>query len=252
MRITQIHKSFLDKVKRISSIEGWREYEVFRTFAEISYRAFEAQITMKRDKERSDKAEAEYMAIVKRCQKPKETMQLMCELLGEVTMALQTETKDFLGPVMMELAANSSMGQFFTPPEISLLMAQVTMDKDQIEKTIAKNGYFTIDEPACGSGCTIIASALHLQQLGIDMSRVFFRLTDLDWLAYCVAFIQVNILNLQAVVFNGNTLTLEMRTSLETTSMAVALRSKGEYHLKASPLGVLSFMAEAVRERMSV
>ena len=49
------------------------------------------------------------------------------------------------------------MGQFFTPYDVSRMMAEMTFDT--VDEIIAEQGFVTVQEPACGAGGMIIAAA---------------------------------------------------------------------------------------------
>jgi N-6 DNA Methylase len=79
---------------------------------------------------------------------------------------------DVLGSYYLECASHSSKqarGEFFTPPEISRMMAKMTFDVDAIK---AKNRPITVNEPACGSGGMILAAAELFAPDSVDLLRV--------------------------------------------------------------------------------
>ncbi|MFB1024993.1 MAG: N-6 DNA methylase, partial [Octadecabacter sp.] len=78
------------------------------------------------------------------------------KLLGLLIEALDSEPRDILGPLYMELEiANKDAGQFFTPPELSDLMANLTFG-DELNK-LEHQPFITAGEPACGAGGMILA-----------------------------------------------------------------------------------------------
>ncbi|MNZ76725.1 N-6 DNA Methylase [compost metagenome] len=117
---------------------------------------------------------------------------------------------DLLGGIFMELEfGSSSMGQFFTPCEVSRLIAALTLG-DHV-KELEHRPYITLDEPASGSGGMVIAAAEHLLSKGYNPQQVLYiRCTDIDPLAADMCFIQLALLGLPASVYTGNTLTMKM------------------------------------------
>lgn len=64
---------------------------------------------------------------------------------------------DPMGDMFMGRVSHGQHGQFFTPESISLLMAEIIMD----EKI---HDGMTINDPACGSGRTLLMSLKHLRE----------------------------------------------------------------------------------------
>lgn len=113
----------------------------------------------------AERSEAEYMALVDRY-KPDE-LQGFAELLGIATLALLDKPQDFLGSVFMQAQlGNDRMGQFFTPYELSYLIAEMTIHDIDAEKPL-----ITVQEPACGSGGMVVAFAQAARNRGVDVQR---------------------------------------------------------------------------------
>ena len=92
--------------------------------------------------------EQEYLQIVD--QYEKEEVSDFCELLAVLVELLEPEPRDVLGGLYMEWElGNDNNGQFFTPPKISLMMAQMTYG-DQLKEL--EQPFITLSEPACGAG----------------------------------------------------------------------------------------------------
>ena len=117
--------------------------------------------------------------------------------------------QDFLGSLFMKLNLGSHWrGQFFTPFNVCLMMASMSLDLDSsVEKSFV-NGYTTINDPSCGSGATLIA-ALHLfREHGINYQP--FVLTtgyDIDRTAAEMCYIQLSLLGAAGYVVVTDTLT---------------------------------------------
>ena len=79
---------------------------------------------------------------------------------------------DVLGPYYLDIAAHSSKqarGEFFTPPELSKLIARMVFDPEAIK---SEGKPITLNEPACGSGGMVLAAAELLAPDSVDLLRV--------------------------------------------------------------------------------
>lgn len=122
---------------------------------------------------------------------------------------LAGEMHDFLGALYMEheLGADE-MGQYFSPSSISRLLAGLLMPG--AEEKIKREGWITIDEPACGSAGMVVALAYWMVEAGLNPSeQLYATCTDIDPMVADMAFIQLALLGIPAKVVTGNTLTLK-------------------------------------------
>lgn len=197
--------SFYEAFRSAQGREGWRSGEVLRYFLEAGYRAVRGRLITG---EAWDANEAEYMKIVKFCRNPKETMSDLAVMLGAMTLALSADPVDFVGPVFSEIAADSGMGQFFTPHELSYLIAKLSIPPR--EEALADKQYITIQEPACGVGGMILATNVALREAGYDVAReVHWFAVDVDRRAISAAYLQAALTDCSGVFVHGNTLSLE-------------------------------------------
>lgn len=122
---------------------------------------------------------------------------------------LAGEIHDFLGALYMEQELGADeMGQYFSPSCISRLMAGLLMPGAQ--ETIKRDGWMTLDEPACGSAGMVIAFAYWMGEAGLNPSeQLYATCTDIDPMVADMAFIQLALLGIPAKVVTGNTLTLQ-------------------------------------------
>lgn len=176
---------------------------VFRDFVTMS-----AVALSKLDLRQAEAREELYMQTVRKYSR--EEAEIIKAMFGELQEALHVSPRDVLGEIYMQLElGNSRMGQFFTPHHICQLMADITMSDDIVEK-VALHGFVTVNEPASGSGATIIAMMLAMQERGLNYQRhVHVIATDLDSTAAMMAYVQLSLMYVPAVVVHGNTLTLE-------------------------------------------
>jgi len=156
----------------------------------------------------ADAIEERYMAVVKR-NRP-EDVRAMPELLGITALAVREGGSDFLGQVVVELELRSDhMGQFFTPYDVSRMMAEMTFDT--VDEIIAEQGFVTVQEPACGAGGMIIAAADVIERKGFDIGRqLYVDGTDLSPMCFRMSYLQASLRGVPATIRRGNTLSLEM------------------------------------------
>lgn len=163
--------------------------------------------TLDRDSERIQSRATEFDACIKRLggiEKP-------AELLAIVTDALtENPEQDFLGGLFMKLElGNHWNGQFFTPYSVCELMARINLE--HIKDEVAKRGYVSINDCACGAGATLIAAAnvmkindVNYQQHGLFVAQDVDRITGL------MCYIQLSLLGCPGYVIIGNSLTNPM------------------------------------------
>ncbi|QOT74537.1 SAM-dependent DNA methyltransferase (plasmid) [Sphingobium fuliginis] len=154
-----------------------------------------------------DDREARYLDIAGRYDR--RTIEMFPKVLAEVTLALEAEPCDILGEVFSGLEIhNKYRGQFFTPYPVCQLMAQVTGgDRASLEPLIAKKGFVTAVEPACGAGAMIIALSQAMREAGINYQQhLHVTAIDIDPRAVHMAFIQFSLLHIPACVVLGDSL----------------------------------------------
>ncbi|MCC6455182.1 MAG: N-6 DNA methylase [Caldilineaceae bacterium] len=188
-------------------------YEVFRDWtelaaAEVHQLPYHAGVYAK--DAAFEAVEAQYMQVAKKYERA--DFGIFAELLGITRLALATKHQDFLGQCYMRLEINNMRaGQYFTPYEVSLLVTRMCLEK--IEPVIEENGgWFTLQEPACGSGGMVIAAAQILEERRIGSGTMYFDATDIDRLCSNMTYIQAGLLGLTGVVWHGNTLSMEMQS----------------------------------------
>ena len=163
--------------------------------------------------------EAEYMTIVDR--HGAEVMgtfaQMLAGLIAEIEQA-DGEFTDLLGSIYMSLElGNDARGQFFTPPGVCQIIAGITTTRDDLRERVAQSGFITVGEPAIGGGATVIPvvtevlraglnPAEHLHITGIDIDRGVLRM----------AYVQLSLMGVPAVLYVGDTLRMEMREDYYT------------------------------------
>lgn len=206
----------------IGSIQYWSPRETFTDFVEM------AAIAHRNAFDQTGKADREsrYQNLI---QKYKPADQgLFGKLHGMLVQALTDQRADILGQLYMELgASNAERGQYFTPPAISNLLAGLTIDTDQIHHQIARRGFVTLSEPASGSGAMIIGFANKMLDLKINYQQhLHVTLVDLDIRAVHMAYVQLSLLHVPAIVVHGNTLTVEEYSHWVTAAHHIGMFSR--------------------------
>ena len=132
-------------------------------------------------------------------------------MLACLIKTLQTEPRDVLGPMYMELEiANKDAGQFFTRPELSELMARVNCDEQL--SILNDQPFITLAEPACGAGGMVLAFVKVLIDAGHNPAeKLWVQCNDVDRLAALICYIQLTLWHVPAQVIVGNTLSGKQR-----------------------------------------
>ncbi|NUS39416.1 MAG: SAM-dependent DNA methyltransferase [Lysobacter sp.] len=182
-------------------------WTVFGDFVELAALAIANAV----DKRQFAVREARYLQIIQRYD-PEEARRFPA-MLAELVSALELDPADQLGAIFGELElGNAARGQFFTPPELCRLMARLSIDPEDMREKIARRGYITVQEPAAGAGAMIIAMATELQAAGFSYQQhMHVTAIDVDSRAVHMAYVQLSLLHVPAVVILGNTLAVEER-----------------------------------------
>jgi hypothetical protein len=178
-------------------------YEVFRDF--VTMAACSLHNSVHKDPVR----EEEYLQIIAGYKKTDQMA--FPKLLGQLIEALDSEPRDILGPLYMELEiANKGAGQFFTPPELSDLMANLTFG-DELNK-LEHRPFITAGEPACGAGGMILALVKVMITAGHNPAeKLWVQAIDVDRIAAMMCYIQLSLWNVPAEIIVGNTLSWDIR-----------------------------------------
>lgn len=208
----KLDKNFiLDSIKKLGEIRGINV--AFEDVVKCCAYAIANRFDMNQDREK------EFMRITKKYNK--EEQMLFPKILAALVLEYRKadEPIDILGDIYENLGLiKKGAAQFFTPIGICKLMAKVTMNKEQDEKTIAEKGYIDVLDPACGSGRNLYASYSELLDSGIDKNNILLIGDDIDLTCCCMTYIQLSLMNANAVVHHQNTLTLNVYDTFYTPS----------------------------------
>ncbi|WP_230851082.1 SAM-dependent methyltransferase [Ralstonia solanacearum] len=93
----------------------------------------------------------------------------------------------------------------FTPFEVSRMIAKMMLSGAAAE--IERKGFITLMEPAAGAGGMVIAAASALLDEGINYQQTMHAtLIDVDPIACHMAYVQMSLLHVPAIVIHGNAL----------------------------------------------
>lgn len=201
-------KALADAIKRLSHRHP--THRVFSDFVELSAIAIHNSVEP-RDSERWQRREARYFQIIKTYSK--EELSSFTELLALLTDALSAGPADVLGQLFMALELGSHwIGQFFTPIELAKLMARMTLGTPTAEDIEARGGFIALNEPACGSGCMVLAFADAMAESHLNyQQQLHVTAQDLDITAVHMAYVQLSLMHIPAVILHGNSLMVEVR-----------------------------------------
>lgn len=195
--------------KRTPSLEGMLRrlahgvdlWTVWRDFCELSAIAISNTV----DLAQRDEREARYLSIAKRYSR--EQLDTFAGALGTLVIQLEAGFDDVLGRTFMALElGNKWAGQFFTPFEVCRLTAEMHVD-DAMRATIADRGYVTAADPAVGAGAFPIGLAAAMHDAGIPYQQVLHvTAQDIDAKAVHMAYVQLSLFHIPAVVIVGDSL----------------------------------------------
>lgn len=157
--------------------------------------------------ERFEKHEKRYMDIAK--QYSRKELENVVKIFAEITKMLEKNPyQDLLGDLYMQLNMGSSeLGQFFTPYNISEMMAHCAFDADYIKKELDTKGFVVINEPCVGGAANIIGYLKVLNVNGINYQKKCIIVgQDLSRISALMAYIVLSMLGCQAIIKIGDTL----------------------------------------------
>lgn len=217
LRYAGDHQAELGKLLRQV---GYRHgpWPVFRDFVAMCALAVSNSV----DQSHFATREAEYMAIVGRYTKAE--AEEMARGLALVVLGLETGMCDFLGSLFMQMEMGDSWkGQFFTPYEVSYLMSSLTM-RGSVAAEIERKGYITVSDPCVGGGAMVIAAAHVLLDADINYQQHMHAVAvDIDIVAVHMAYVQLSLLHIPAVVYHGNSLSVETWSAWRTPAHVLGL-----------------------------
>ena len=179
-------------------------YDVFRDFVTLTATALHNGAVM------DEARETEYLDLIGTYDRA--DIDVFPKLLGLLVQLLEPEPRDILGPLYMELEiASRDQGQFFTPPELSELMARMTFGPEMLTR-LGHDPFITVSEPASGAGGMVLSLVKVMTEQGYDPAqRLWVQCVDIDRLSALMCYVQLSLWNVPAEVIVGNSLSLETR-----------------------------------------
>ena len=208
---TVIPDSYKELVKALRSVSySHAIYEVFQDWLAVSAIAISNAVDWKQQKQR----EEVYMEIIQKYTKPEQ--EKLAEAFALLVLALQHEQDihgptDILGQVFHALELHSKYkGQFFTPPQVCEMMGMIALDGENLARTIEKNGYISVCEPCIGSGGMVLGAAKAMANRKLNyQTQMLVTGIDIDIKCVQMAYLQLSLMGIPAVIVHGNSLTNE-------------------------------------------
>lgn len=187
-------------------------YQIFEDWLAMSAISISNAI----DLVQKDEREQQYLDIVKKYNSQELTK--LAECLGMLVMQLDNEYKtsgitDLLGKVFHALNLhNEYHGQFFTPFHICECMGKMTFDGSEpsVETTLKKQEYISLLEPCVGSGGLVLGFAKAMEtEKHNPQQELCVTAIDIDIKCVHMAYLQLSLFGIPAVVVHGNSITEE-------------------------------------------
>lgn len=138
----------------------------------------------------------------------KEEQRKLCEMSAFLIGAMDDGLDDILGKIYMEAGMGSkTTGQFFTPFNVSMLTAEMSLNEQIARYKDGEIDKITVLEPSCGGGGMIIAAAKVLEKAGINYQTVMDVVAqDMDWKGVYMTYVQLSLYGISATCVQGDTL----------------------------------------------
>ena len=175
------------------------------------------------DKRQAERREERYLQIVKKYDR--DTLELLTKVFAEIYMLLSQQINpavgfnDWLGELYMRSeTSNKYTGQFFTPYNLSKASAAMAINEAIVNEHIEQDKILTLNEPACGAGGMVIAAAdILYNQYHFNISRnLLVECSDLDSRCVHMAYLQLGLAGIPAVIFKRDTLSMQTWERWET------------------------------------
>lgn len=180
-----------------------RRIEVFNDFCKIFAITLRNQVDKKGWQDRED----DYLRLIKDYD-----TDIIVEIIGKIVIEMDKHPRDILGEMYMSNdSAIKGLGQFFTPSDISDVLARITYNSERTEEAIKDKGFVTLDEPSIGGGVFILSFIERMKMDGYNpQSQLYVSGTDIDRTAVYMSYIHLSLTGIAATITHGNTLTREV------------------------------------------
>lgn len=199
-------------------------YVVFKDFCAITAISFYNAIFKDSAKEK------EYASIMGKY--TKEEAECFPAALAVLVEAMEERVQDFLGQVYQELGANNkAAGQFFTPYHLCDMLVKVAVEEDDWNKRLIN----LIEEPSCGSGAMLLPICERIRKRPEANNKFLFMAADLDITCVHMAYIQLTLCGVNAIIKHADTLALKVYSTWPTIAY-VSNREELERRLMAQKM----------------
>lgn len=204
-------KFILDSIKTLGKKYG--THESFRDVVTCCAYSFANAVDFKEEREN------EYLRIINKYSNEERELfpQILTSLVEEYEKT--EEPIDILGDIYenLELTKKGS-AQFLTPLEVCKIMANITINKEENEKSIKDKGYINVSDPACGSGRNLYAAYNELLNSNINNNNILLVGDDIDLTCCCMTYIQLSLMGANAIVNHQDTLSMDRYDTFYTIS----------------------------------
>ncbi|EGZ50646.1 N-6 DNA methylase [Neisseria wadsworthii] len=195
---------------------AYRVADLFRDFIEVTAIVLMNQYAFD---DKWEQRENRYHEI--RTQYAESDFKRFAEILGLLIVETHSHREqglfaDILGCLYMDLGlGNPNSGQYFTPYNISKLMAAIV--NQDVAKKLKTEPFVSVLEPTCGSGANVIAFAENVRSLGYTPAQHMAAVgIDIDALCVWMCFIQCQLYRIPAKIVHSDSLTNEFWAAWRT------------------------------------
>ncbi|MBN3171737.1 ArdC-like ssDNA-binding domain-containing protein [Pectobacterium brasiliense] len=139
-------------------------------------------------------------------------------LFNTLVDGMEFSASDFLGSVFMELElGDHHRGQYFTPYSVGYMMAKMQLSDGLPALASGERDFITVSDPACGAGGLVVAMAQAMLEAGFNPQKQMMAVcVDIDPVAAMMAYVQLALCGIPAMVIVGNSLSMEFRQTWRT------------------------------------
>lgn len=140
------------------------------------------------------------------------------KLFNTLVEGMEFSASDFLGSVFMELElGDQRRGQYFTPYSVGYMMAKMQLADGLPTLSSGDRDFITVSDPACGAGGLVVAMAHAMLEAGFNPQKQMMAVcVDIDPVAAMMAYVQLALCGIPAMVIVGNSLSMELRQTWRT------------------------------------
>ena len=207
-------KNFISLLNRVAYKHN--EWDVFTDFLKVTAISLNNSDVyhIATDEKTAEEREADYKQVFSKYSLNERL--LFPQMLAELTLELEEYSHSSYVDVLGELFhamdfQNEWKAQFFTPQIVSDMMGRISVNGNNIKAAIEEKGFISINEPCCGGGSMIFGGLNALREYDVNpCTQTLVIAGDLDARCVHMAYIQLSLYGIAAVVVQQNTLTLEL------------------------------------------